>query len=79
MSEMSLIFKSDFCYFLLQQAVAGCRVFPKKACCHSGFCCCRNASQVLLAFHGMQGVSGSNPLGSTSRIKLVTDRFFGGT
>ena len=25
--------------------------------------------------HGMQGVSGSNPLGSTSRIKPVIDRF----
>ena len=28
--------------------------------------------------HGMQGVSGSNPLGSISRIKPVTDRFYGG-
>jgi hypothetical protein len=35
-------------------------------------------AQLVEHLHGMQGVSGSNPLGSTSKIKPVTDRFFGG-
>ncbi|MAD08399.1 MAG: hypothetical protein CMP86_13410, partial [Gammaproteobacteria bacterium] len=45
------------------------------AYCLSGL---ESAAWFFKSMHGMQGVSGSNPLGSISKINSVTDEFFGG-